>query len=168
MTWTPITPEEVRTGRQVALWIKTARAGYTSFGREWYPTGADFHKSALLERIRSGKAPLKEPPPLGMSCPWYALVEDQGPHYVFDVHLHNEIIHPDNMRDHIFVLQSPYTIIEKRSDTEFIVRDGYHKDTSYRFRLWYDPEWTHPNTHYGKGGWFMQNMEFATTRTTVE
>ena len=133
------------------LWIRTARAsGYGAYlGRPWLPSGADFAKSALFERIRSGLAPLPEPPPLGHSCPWYALVEDEGPHWT-TVHIEG---------DKAIVFQTPYEILERRGETSFLLKDGGH-DTSYRFTLRFDPEWRHPSARLGDGGWFIQNATF--------
>lgn len=164
MTWTPITREQVEFGQQVVLWIKTARGtGSFGYGTDWLPSIADFTKSALFERIRSGKKPLDNPPPRGMACPWYAVVEDAGPHYLFEVHTKCAAVlsKPDD-GEPIIALQNAYVITSKRGESDFIVRDGHHrKDTGYRFRMWLDADWTHPSGHYPKGGWFMQNMDFV-------
>lgn len=157
MTWTPITDAEMAMARHVVTWIRTAReAGY---GSDWLPDEADMSKSALLERLRSGKDPLPEPPPLGMSCPWYALVEDPGPHYVFDVWRGGEgLIIPADL---IVVLQTPFKIVEECGEKDFIVRDAGH-DTSYRFHLWFDPQWKAPERSVPRilGGWFIRNVVF--------
>ncbi len=72
--------EDAATGLRVLKWIRTAvAAGYGYGSPGWLPCEPDFSKSALFERLRSGKEPLAEPPPLGLSCPWYGLVEDPGP-----------------------------------------------------------------------------------------
>ncbi len=47
----------------------------------------------------------------------------------------------------------------KRGDDDLIVRDARHT-TSYRFRLWYDANWQHPNKRI-TGGWFLQNVALA-------
>lgn len=173
MTWTPITKEQVEFGQQIVLWITTARdAGYTPYGdvREWYPTGSDFSKSALLERIMSGKEPLKYPPPRGLACPWYAVVEDPGPHYVMDSvsqklpdFMAEEFKKRGDTNGYLIVLQSLYIIEQKRGEQDFIVRDGGRQvDTGYRFRVWFDPEWRHPSGWKpGEGGWFIQNIDFT-------
>lgn len=157
MTWTPIAEEEMRTARLVVTWIRTARGSSVGYPADWLPSESDFTKSALFERLRSGKEPLPEPPPLGMSCPWYAVVEDPGPHYVFDVHI------PDDRHlgpDPIVVLQNVYRIVERCGPQSFVVKDA--RDTSYRFALWYDAEWRHPGGRI-VGGWFMRNVEFERT-----
>lgn len=172
MSWTPTKSEEIAIGLQVVEWIATARAaGYTSMGREWYPSRADFVKSALYERIRSGLRPLPEPPPVGLACPWYALVEDPGPHYVVWETI--PVDEPEQIAvfreqgftgEIVTVLQQPYEVIEKTSDTDMIIRDAHHgRGTSYRFRLWWDAQWRHPSHRPGQkeGGWFIQNVVFA-------
>lgn len=157
MSWTPITEAEVAMARHMVTWITTARAaGYG--GPDWLPSDADIYKSALLERLRSGKAPLPEPPPLGLACPWYALVEDVGPHYVLDVA--RDGFNPDT----ISALQYPYKVVEERGERDFIVRDGL-RDTAYRFRLWFDADWIHPSHKLGKGGWFLQNVALAAAQS---
>jgi hypothetical protein len=157
VTWSPITQAEMTMARHVVTWISTVRAAGGVYGADWLPSDADMSKSALLERLRSGKEPLAEAPPLGYSCPWYAVVEDPGPHYVFDAWRgqNNEMV----------VLQSAYEIVEERSGYDMIVRDKW-KNTSYRFHLWYDAEWEHPSKRLAKGGWFMQNVALATSPLT--
>jgi hypothetical protein len=161
MTWKSATPEELEHYRQVMLWITTVRetgAKYNllGYGSDWLPSEADFAKSALLERIRSGLAPMVEPPPVGYSCPWYALVEDAGPHYIFDVSTDADWLEEDQ----VLAAQNRFTIYERRGEKDFIVGDI--RGTSYRFRLWFDAEWNHPTGfRKGQGGWFMQNVKFA-------
>lgn len=148
------------------LWIDTVREAqkdHAFYGPEWLPTVSDFYKSALFERIRSGKAPLPEPPPIGLACPWYAVVEDPGPHYVIDIACRVPGDAGLGAND-IVLLQNGYTIVEVRGDQDYVVRDTY-PETSYRFRLWYDPEyirrgWCAPGYEMPKGGWMLQNMEF--------
>lgn len=152
MTWTPITQPEMDMCRHMVTWIKTVREAGGVYGRDWLPSDADMSKSALLERLRSGKQPLAEAPPLGYSCPWYAVVEDPGPHYVFDAWR--------GQNDDMVVLQSTYEITEMRGEQDFVIRDKW-RNTSYRFRLWFDPEWEHPSKRLAKGGWFMQNTSFT-------
>lgn len=154
MTWTPITEAERNMARIVVTWIRTARGSSFGYPEDWLPSDADFGKSALLERLRSGKEPLEQPPPRGFSCPWYAIVEDPGPHYVGDDVWPGEMagIHLEKT---MVVFQHPYAIVEE-APTHFIVKDAT-RDTSYRFKLWKDENWRHPS---GKqvGGWFMQNV----------
>lgn len=49
------------------------------------PSHADFSKSRLFWRLRTGQRPLPEPPPTAFSCPWYEVVEIPGPHDCFEV-----------------------------------------------------------------------------------
>jgi hypothetical protein len=153
MTWTPITLEQIEFGLQVSAWIEIARGQY---GPEWLPSHADFCKSALLERLRSGKDALSEPPPLGYSCPWYALIEDPGPHYLHEVEMSlHEKFPTIYAKTDIFIMQNSYSI-ESMGEKFWIVKDGRH-DTSYRFRLWFDSNWKHPNGRIN-GGWFIRNI----------
>lgn len=156
MTWTPITQPEMDMCRHMVTWISTVRKAGGVYGADWLPSDADMCKSALLERLRSGKEPLAEPPPLGYSCPWYAVVEDPGPHYVFDAWA--------AQNNEMMVLQSTYEIVEKHGEQDFTIRDKW-KNTSYRFRLWYDAEWEHPSKRLAKGGWFMQSVQFAAVQS---
>ena len=161
MTWKPVTAEERVLFQQVMLWIKTARAagekyGLTTYTKDWLPTDPDFDKSALLERIRSGLPPMDEPPPVAYSCPWYALVEDAGPHYIFDVSTDSGFL----KEDEILAAQNRFKIYERIGDKGYLVGDI--RGTSYRFRLWYDPDWQPRSIAQNprKGGWFMQNVVF--------
>lgn len=161
MTWKPVSQEEHELFRQIMLWISTVREtgkkyGLVYYGSDWLPSDADFSKSALFERIRSGLRPMDEPPPVGYSCPWYALVEDKGPHYIFDVTEDADFIEENQ----VLAAQNRFTIHERRGDKDYIVGDI--RGTSYRFRLWYDAEWQPRSLAQEprKGGWFMQNVEF--------
>lgn len=149
-------------------WVETVRAANPNspfYGPAWLPSETDIYKSALFERIRSGLDPLEEPPPIGLACPWYAVVEDPGPHFVYDVKeagafgqwFEDLPIKPDV---DIFVLNTGYRVTEKIGPKDLIIRDG-RRDTSYRFHLWYDPEFTWPGRMASRqGGWLMRNMEF--------
>jgi hypothetical protein len=151
MTWTSVTPEEALLCQQMALWIATARAaGYG--GPAWLPSAADIHKSALFERIRSGKSPLPFPPPIGLACPWYALVEDPGPHRVGREGPWAPRFGPDGFlaADEVSVVQNLYRVVERRADA-LVLRDAAHGEGSpWLFRLWLEDGW-----------WLMRNMEFA-------
>jgi hypothetical protein len=150
VSWTPIADEQIATARAVVLWIRTVRdAGGFGYGPGWLPSEPDFTKSALFERIRSGKAPLEHPPPLGYACPWYALIEDAGPHYAFDVSVSG---------GDFIALQNRYTVVERRGEA-YVIKDA-RRETPYRFKAWYDAEWRHPGGRF-IGGWFLQNVAFA-------
>jgi hypothetical protein len=142
------------------LWIRTAHGAGYGPGSEvpelWLPTESDVMKSALFERIRSGKAPLPEPPPISLACPWYALVEDPGPHFLGD-ELRVEPVEGKGELARVGFIS--FGVVERRREKECIVRDFYHV-TSYRFRLWLAPDWRHPTTSE-RGGWFIQNLVFS-------
>ena len=157
MSWKPISKEEYAFAQLLIKFIKVVRDTNSGqerlyYSKNWLPSDADISKSALLERMRSGLEPLAEPPPLGYSCPWYAVVEDAGPHYLYDCYFKEDetIVH---------ALQHVYNVVEK-SEYYYIVKDAKY-DTSYRFKIFYDSEWEHPTAKIlGKGAWFIRNMEF--------
>lgn len=74
----PLTAQEVELVEHTVEWMKTREAaGWTAKpGRE------DVQKSALLQRIRSGRAPLPVPPPTSWGYPWYALCDGNEEHKV--------------------------------------------------------------------------------------
>lgn len=45
-------------------------------------TESGVERSALLRRLRSGRAPMAEPPPTSFGQPWYDVLESDGPHTV--------------------------------------------------------------------------------------
>lgn len=145
----------------IIKWITVARKeGYG--GPTFTPSLADFAKSALFERLRSGKEPLAEPPPVFLSCPYYGIVEDEGPHMVgLGLRDNQHNAHVDG--DHIDLGWSlGWTITETKGENRYIVKDRY-KNTSYRFHLWWDSNYTPPSTLHEppRGGWFMQNVIFT-------
>jgi hypothetical protein len=200
MTWRSISDEEMRACLRMLLWIRTARkwGNAAIYGPTWLPTLIHIRKSALFERLMSGKKPLEYPPPLGYACPWYAVVEDPGPHVAgfanrymraADICFHGErrespstgfdlwgeriTAHadPNNIDDPGGLPLSPrdgsersvhfiggmWPIVERRSATEYIIRDSYH-ETPYRFRFWYDPDYLNPvRPIEGSGAWLLRN-----------
>lgn len=170
MSWKSISREEAEFTKLVVKWIKTVREAYDDIN--WLPTESDPYKSALLERLRNGLEPLEFPPPLGLSCPWYAVVEDPGPHWVElkkegifflkdmeDIHFGT----PCNYYDatHVSLLQHNYTIVEKISPTEFTVKD-YKYESPWVFRVWWDEHYRYTSIARNppRGAWLMRNMEF--------
>jgi hypothetical protein len=155
--------DDMETLLGIMLWIRTARAAGYYGGKNWIPSPSDLSKSALFERIRSGVVPLPEPPPLGFACPWYAVVEDPGPHYGYEVAFHSDGGWMKEWRkeNEVSVYSNIYEIVETIDAKHFIVKDKNH-DTSYRFHLWYDADWQHPSNspHILHGGWFLQNAVF--------
>jgi hypothetical protein len=139
--------EDMETLLGMMLWIRTARtAGGAGYDDHWLPGFPDLTKSSLFERIRRGVKPLPEPPPSVMSYPWYAVVEDPGPHHAQDACFDTGWLKENQVR----VYQNIYEIVERLGEKHFIVKDGTH-GTSYRFHLWYDPDsWR----------WFLQNTVF--------
>jgi hypothetical protein len=105
---------------QIVLWVKTVRETHPimfhagGYGPTWLPSSSDLWKSALFERIRHGVAPLPEPPPIGYSCPWYAVVEDPGPHSAMAFEK------PQREGTLIVVHQNPYSILEARGPNDFV------------------------------------------------
>ncbi len=153
MSWKPLSKNDLNFADLLLKYIRTAREsniGSIFYNETWLPSSSDLLKSALFERLRSGLEPLPEAPPLGYSCPWYALIEDTGPHYVYDCYFKN---------DEITILQNTYEILEN-DNSVYIVKDKI-KNTSYRFKVFYDAEWQHPTSSIllGKGGWFIMLME---------
>ena len=152
MSWKPLSNDDLKFASQLMKYIKTARGSNSYYWEQWLPSEADICKSALFERIRCGLEPLAEAPPLGYSCPWYALIEDIGPHFVYECYFNSD-------EGSVVILQNQYDIVETASDF-FILKDAL-KHTSYRFKLYFDPKWEHPTAVLlGKGGWFIQNLAF--------
>ena len=155
MAWKSITHDEYEFGAKMLTWIETVRKAYGN--PAWLPTEADLVKSALLERLRNGLDPLPEPPPVGMSCPWYALIEDPQPQFAGAGHFAPSPFFGDETK--ISVVQNVYAIVDREDDGALILRDCREPPTSYRFRLWLDPDW---RSRDGRttGGWFIQNTAF--------
>ena len=170
MSWAPVSTEQHELFEQIMLWIRTARAAgkqyaLISYGSDWLPSTADFAKSALFERIRSGLAPLDEPPPVGFACPWYAVVEDAGPHWLMEV---TPSSFPGE-EEMLVINQNGFRIYDRLGDQEFIVGD--RRGTSYRFRVWFDADWRHPTLSDHprfQGGWFIQNTALAAATGTAK
>ena len=184
MTWRSITEEEYEICQKMRIWLETRKKWQPT--ENWLPSDPDISKSALFERLMNGKDPLPYPPPVGMSCPWYAIVEDPGPHYVGDHREFNEA-HPAGSfglyfrhvqgnsqslipviqaeeGDTVNIWQSYYAIEEKISQTEFIVKDDYY-DSPWRFRLWWDKDYDYSHRTISlnplpNGAWIMRNIEF--------
>ena len=178
MTWRSITPEEHDVCRKMVHWLRIRKQWCPS--SDWLPTDADISKSALFERLMNGLEPLPQPPPRGLSCPWYAVVEDRGPHFAGDIfegkengrgpyfhiihpnHNHVVISHEDADIGHeVSIWQNSYWIEKRISSSEFVLKDASY-DTSYRFRLWYDPyyKYTSIAANPPVGGWMIHNVDF--------
>lgn len=118
----------------MSLWIKTARTWNPQYRDRWYPHGADFKKSRLFWRIRSGRQPLPEPPPCAFSCPWYEVVEEDQPHWCSDVSpssMWEDAQYSPRLGPTVQINQCSYQLLHKVTETEAIVQYG-----SYRYWLW--------------------------------
>ena len=178
MTWRSITNEEFEICKKMSLWLATRKQWRPS--ENWLPSEADISKSALFERIMNGYDPLPFPPPRGLSCPWYAVVEDKGPHFAGDIFENKQngfgpyfhIVLPNHnytnisyevadVGHQVTIWQNSYWIEERISSLEFIIKDaGY--DTAYRFRIWYDPDYKYGSIAAEPlaGGWMIRNVDF--------
>lgn len=115
--------------QQMALWIDTARkAGGNMLGRDWLPSAADIIKSRLFWRIRSGKRPLDHPPPRAYSCPWYEVVEEDRPHWAYEIS-DSPLSHEKGM---VYIAQCAYKVLEYGEDGKATVV-GFGP---YKFKVW--------------------------------
>jgi hypothetical protein len=71
-----ITEQDMQLLLCVTKWVETARKFGGEHYKDFIPHHADYAKSRLFWRIRSGKEPLPYPPPCAFSCPWYELIEE--------------------------------------------------------------------------------------------
>lgn len=95
----------------------------------------DIFHSHLLRRMLEGKMPLEAPPPESFGQPWYELVET-GKGVATEVKPWEWA--PDQK---ISINQGIWTIVEKKSDTEFIVTYRLNPVT-YRLTCDKDNTWT--------------------------
>jgi len=86
---------------------------------------ADIDHSALLRRLLEGEQALPVPPPKQYSYPAYNLVEKDEPQFVLGVWFSKD----DDM---VVIEQSPWRIVEKRGDEDYIVQ----WDFNHKFRLY--------------------------------
>lgn len=107
------------------LWVKIwfENGGNRNF---CLPNHADWLKSRLFWRIRSGKKPLEYPPPRAFACPWYELIEIKGPHAAYD------ILEEQDGKMHI--AGCAYEILGKTRDDKWKLGFG-----PYRFKAWLGP-----------------------------
>lgn len=184
MTWKSITQEEKDLIMLAIKWLEVRKRWDP--GSEYYSTEADLSKSALFERMRNGLEPLDFPPPIGFSCPWYAIVEDPGPHIVGyggglgDIHFSKDYtddsfitrIAEKYKNGTVVILQHTYEIFEQNGEADFIIRDTLvdPEDTDvkspYFFRLYWNPDHEIKRVIDGKitreniGAWLMYNTNF--------
>jgi hypothetical protein len=80
-------------------------------------------KSALLDRMLSGKAPFEIPPPKSHSYPWYELIErgEAEPLEVF----RTEEIEKEIFGDCLIINQTPWVILREDGPEDWIVTYSY-------------------------------------------
>lgn len=158
----------------VLRYVRVARAaGYYDYGmasvedRLRFPSGADIDKSALLDRLLAGKEPLPSPPPTCMSYPWYAVVEEPGPHGCEvggAVTLGALIGQPEpDGRARVVVNQAVWIVEREVAGDELHVR---WRDGQPLYRLWRNPEhaaWEAAGRPPGRypWPWLIQRLDLA-------
>lgn len=141
-----LTKRDLSIAQSVVGWIRAVRE--TGHNEGWLPDGADFIKSRLFWRVRSGKKPLLHAPPTCFSCPWYEVVEEAGPHSTFD----GGIFEWEPGKRLLSIAQCGYTIVEESADgREFLVEFN-----TYRFRVWRAPSTFNPE----REDWVIQRDNF--------
>lgn len=135
-----LTRRDLAVAHCVVRWISTVRQQEGWYGPNWLPTGADFEKSRLFWRIRSGKDPLPHRPPTAYSCPWYELIDEPDrAHWAYDMSLHNGAA---------YIAQCAYEVLE---------RDENSEPSRVRFGPWEFKTWKGPSPYNGThGGWWIQ------------
>jgi hypothetical protein len=118
-----MTPEEKRVAHAVVRWLQIKLQFEERYDPLRGPTLADVDHSSLLQRLLDGKEPLPVPPPKQYSYPAYHLVEEDGPQYVYEVWF--------NDPGQVVIEQSPWQIVEKLSEEDYIVQWGQF-DQRYR------------------------------------
>lgn len=110
-----LTERDVSICLAMSEWIGIARKSQWQHDN-WLPNSADIRKSRLFWRLRSGKRPLEAPPPTAYSCPWYELIEDDRPHWAYDVHEwpveEGEEIDDDEANT-VWIAQCPFTVLAR-------------------------------------------------------
>lgn len=120
-----------------SLWVQTATEAQKIRPRgipeHWLPHYPDWIKSRLFWRIRSGKEPLKYPPPTCYSCPWYEVVE--MPDIVHSTAEEVRVWANETVGKYAVVAQCRYEIISGPDDPskENPLHLRYGK---YRFKAW--------------------------------
>jgi hypothetical protein len=141
-----LTRRDLAVAHSVVAWIDTVRKRDGWYGEKWLPSGADFEKSRLFWRIRSGKAPLPHPPPTAYSCPWYELIDEpERAHWAYDHVMHKGVP--------IFA-QCRYELVSLKEGTAIPERVRFGPWT---LRCWEGPGPYNNNVH----GWWLQ-LEPAT------
>lgn len=139
-----LTMRDLNISRAVVAWIEIARKKY---GQDWLPSDADFMKSRLFWRLRTGIKPLKYPPPTAFSYPWYEVVEQKDrPHWAYELHAYpagsNMIVGYDigNSDGIAFISQCPYLVSKWADDSKLVPEEVTYGD--YRFKVFIGPHET--------------------------
>lgn len=102
---------EAKLAATLVKYIEIAREQY---GREWLPQQVDICKSALFNRMLSGKEPLPFAPPRAFSYPRYDIFDEPN-----KIHEAFEVVQDG---DTLIINQCPWCIIQKVSDDEYLVK----------------------------------------------
>ena len=162
---------DIKVISDLILWMRVARDenknGFhkrDGYGDDWFPSYADCLKSRLFWRIRAGKPILRHAPPTAMSCPWYELIEDDRPHWVYDEPIvYNEVFGKTQDPPLVSVSGSSwFKLVEKKDDTHLVV--GF---APWTFDMWkapndvpaYDPVAKQGYTKTIEGWWIQRRVE---------
>ena len=88
----------------------------------------DLNHSALFKRMLSGLDPLGTPPPTSMNQPWYELAE-KGEGYPKEVYVASQSQVAALGYDALVIDNFPWRIVEKVSDSEYLITYGSGVDT---------------------------------------
>jgi hypothetical protein len=119
-------------------WLEIREASGYDFPNSTDQLNLSMNKSALLERMLSGKSPLPIPPPTKFSYPWYSLI-DSGEGTSTDVWL------PDGwaakLHDYpaLYINQFAWKIVQTLGDNDWIVTYSYeyHKAAKFAEDNWH-------------------------------
>lgn len=94
-------------------------------------------KSALFARLLDGKNPLIYPPPCAYSYPWYEVIEENGPwNLSIEAADLKELIWENlHGESQILIEQTPWKIIDKKSDNEVVVTFGKWESLNFKWVL---------------------------------
>lgn len=96
-----------------------------------------YENSALLRRLLSGKEPLSYAPPTSFSQPWYAIVEDRGPHRCqTSGHISQPPAEDEDRRKTVLINECRWRVVESRGPSELVVQ---WMTTNLVCRLWRNP-----------------------------
>jgi hypothetical protein len=182
-----LTDEERWLAGRMLLWLRIRKENW-GLEANLLPTRPDIVKSALFERLRSGREPLPHAPPRGLDCPWYAVVEDAGPHRAdgWGIEFGPGVMAHEGQ---VYILRNHYDLLETLGPQRYRIAPAGEQH-HYFFWLWHEtnPQWqpglrrivpltTHPVSKEGvisretetlnldltpqPGIWLMQNTELG-------